>query len=554
MPIFDDPNSISWVVFLPALAAVGLLAQRIIANTLFGVAGLSGSVWRWVALGTSTLTFVLAVAGLWQGFDPEITDYQLVEHVSWMPSLGVNYFVGIDGMSLVLVLLTSFVVPLAIVSSWNEVDETRESYAVFLLLLETGMNGALVSLNVIGLYCFWELALVSSFFIVGRWGGASGLTAAIKYLMFGVSSSFLFLIAILIVGRINFEQGGVFNFDLVSLGNADALGLLSTQIATEATSNTPWWQTQLWLFAAVALAFAVKVPLVPLHGWYNNAQNEATTSGSILVSALVVKLGAFAFLRVALPLFPDAARVAGPWITNIALFGIVLSGLLALGQRDAKRLIGYVSLAHLSFIVLGIMSLNRHAMVGSVISMLSHGLSITALFVLLGFLIERRSTRLVSDFGGLAKPMPICAALFALAVISHIGFPGTGSFVGSFLVFLGIYSTGAWAATIALAGMVLVASTLLRAASRIMLGPLEHPENLGLIDFSLRERAVVLLLVLPLLWVGVYPSPILRRVEPAVGLLLSAMDRPDAPNEHEGWVRPNLTVLNAIPRSRTHSP
>jgi NADH-quinone oxidoreductase subunit M len=554
MPIFADPNSISWVVFLPALAAVGLLAQRIIANTLFDAAGLSGSVWRWVALGTSTLTFVLAVGGLWQGFDPEITDFQLVEHVSWMPSLGVNYFVGIDGISLVLVLLTSFVVPLAIVSSWNEVDEALESDAVFLLLFETGMNGALVSLNVIELYCFWELALISSFFIVGRWGGTSGLTAAVKYLMFGVASSFLFLIAILIVGRINFDQGGVFNFDLISPANADALGLLSTQIATEATLNTPLWQTQMWLFAAMALAFAIKIPLVPLHGWYNNAQNEAPTSGSILVSALVVKLGAVAFFRVALPLFPDAARVAGPWITNIALFGIVLSGLLALGQRDAKRLIGYVSLAHLSFIVLGIMSLNRHAMVGSVISMVSHGLSITALFVLLGFLIERRSTRLVSDFGGLAKPMPICAALFALVVLSHIGFPGSGGFVGSFLVFLGIYSAGAWSAILALAGMVLVAGTLLRAASRIMLGPLEHAENLGLIDFSLRERAVVLLLVLPLFWVGVYPSPVLRRVEPAVGLLLSAMDRRAAPNDREGRVRPNLTVMNAIPRSWTHSP
>lgn len=549
MPTFDDPNSVSWVVFLPAITALALLAQRVVANTLFDSDGLPASVWRWVALASSILTFVLAVAGLWQGFDPEIIDYQLVERLPWIPSLGIHYFVGIDGISLVLVLLTSFVIPVAIVSSWNEVGSPLKSYAVFLLLLETGINGALVSLNIVALYFFWELALISSFFIVGRWGGALGLRAAVKYLLFGVSSSFLFLIATLIVGRINFEQGGAANFDLVSLGNVDTLAFLSTQIATEASFYAPWWQTQSSLFAMMALAFAVKIPLIPLHGWYNDAQSEAPTVGSVLVSALVVKLGAVAFLRIAFPLLPDATREAAPWITALALLGIVLSGLLALGQRDAKRLIGYLSLAHMSFIVLGIVSLNRHALVGSVIQMVSHALSIAALFVLLGFLVERRSTRTLSDFGGLAKPMPICAALFAIAVLGHIGVPFSSGFIGSFLVFLGVYSNGSLTTIIALAGMVLVAGALLRATSAMMLGPLEHPENRGLIDFSVRERAVVLLLVLPLIWVGVYPGPVLRRIEPPVGLLLNVMERQSAA-ERSDTVDPNFTVFKAADTPR----
>lgn len=546
MPLFDNPNSVSWVVFLPALTALALLAQRVVANTLFNTDGLPAAVWRWAALAVSILTFVLAVAGLWQGFDPEITDYQLVEHLPWIPSLGVHYFVGVDGISLVLVLLTSFVVPVALISSWNEVEGPLKSFSIFILLLETGINGALVSLNIIGLYFFWELALVSSFFVVGRFGGVGSLRAAVRYLLFGVSSSFLFLIVVLVVGRLNFEQGGTANFDLVSLGGGGALSFLDTQIATRASFLQPWWQTQPVLFALMALSFVVKIPLIPLHGWFNDAQSQAPTIASVLVSALVVKLGAVAFLRIALPMFPNAAQDVAPWIIALALFGIVTSGLLALGQRDVKRLIGYLSLAHMSFILLGIMSLNRLAVVGSVINMVSHALTISALFILLGFLVERRSTSALSDYGGLAKPMPICAALFAIAVLGQVGVPGSGGFVGTFLIFLGVYSSGALITVVALAGMVLVAGALLRAASTMMLGPLEHPENRGLIDFSLREQAVVILLVLPIIWVGVYPSPVLRRVEPAVGLLLNAVERRSHADPDES-IPSNLTVMNASP-------
>ncbi len=520
-----DSSIVSWVVFLPMFTALALLAARVVTASFLDSAGPSGAAWRLTALAGSSLTFVLAVAGLWQGFNPEISDYQLVERLPWIPALGLHYFVGLDGISLVLVLLTSLVVPVTLLSSWKEIQQPLKSYVVALLFLETGINGVLVSLNLLQLYFFWELTLLSSLFLVGRFGGANGLRAGVRYLLSWLSGSFLMLIATLVVHRLNLEQGGVANFDLVSFGDTATVGLLSTEVRLSGTPGVAWWQTQSYLFAAFAVAFAIKVPLIPLHGWYNETQSEAPTSGSVIISALVVKLAAFAFLRIALPLFPSAARDAAPWLTGLALAGIAMGGLLSLAQRDVKRLLGYLSLAHLSFIVLGIFSLQHHAVVGSVVHMLSHGLCISALFILFGFLAERRSTRDLAEFGGLGKPMPICAVLLAAVVLGQVGLPGTSGFVGTFLVFLGSFTSRQFTTALALAGMVLAAGAMLRAAGKVLLGPLERAENRGLIDLDLRERVVVLLLVIPVLWVGLYPNPVLRRIEPPVSLLLNAMAR-----------------------------
>ena len=532
-----DSNIVSWVVFLPMFTALSLLGARVIASSIFNLDGLPSWSWRAIALLSSTITFVLAFVGLWQGFDPEITDYQMMERVGWMPSLGLNYFVGVDGISLVLVMLTTFVFPIAIVGSWKEVDQWLRSYSVFLLLLETGIIGALVSLNAIQLYFFWELTLISSFFILGRWGEADGLRAAVKSMVLGAAGFFLMLAATLVVYRLNLEQGGAGNFDLVRWIDVASPGFLDTRVPIGAAAGVTgdagidWWQTQSWLFFAFVLAFAVKIPLVPFHGWYNDAQCQGPTSGSVIVSALVLKLGIFAFLRIALPLFPHAAMEYAPWLCGLALAGIAISGVFALAQRDVKRLLGYISLAHMSFIVLGICSLEHHAVVGAVVHMLSHGLCISVLFILIGFLVERRSTRELSQFGGLARPMPICAALFAIAILGQVGVPGTSGFVGSFLVFLGSFPIGGFTTLLALAGMALVACGLMGAAGRMMLGPIEQPENRGLIDLNLRERLVALSLIVPILWVGLYPNPILRRIEPPVSLLLNGMARAvaDAP-------------------------
>ncbi|MCP4039164.1 MAG: NADH-quinone oxidoreductase subunit M [bacterium] len=519
-----EARLLSWIVFLPILTALGLLAFRIVATSIVGSSGVPGWVWRAIALASSTLTFALAVVGLWGGFDPEVVGYQWIERVPWIPELGIHYFVGVDGISLVLVLLTTFVVPIVLLGSWTEVERPLRSYSVLLLLLEGGVNGALVSLNWIQLYFFWELTLLSSFFIMGRWGGVMGLRTATKHLIFGLSSSFLMLIVTLIVYRMNLEQGGVGSFDLVLPGDLEGLAFLDTVLPLAAAGSAPWWQTQDILFTAFALAIAIKLPLIPLHGWYNDAQGEAPTAGSAIVSSLVLKLGAFALLRIALPLFPEAASEAAPLMCAIAVFGVIASGLLCLAQRDVKLLVGFVSLAHMSFIVLGIFSLQHHAVVGSVVHMLSHGLSIAALFILFGFLVERRETRGLEEYGGLAKPMPLCAALFAIVLLGQVGIPGTSGFVGTFLIFLGSFPSGVFVTTAALAGMLLVGGALLVAVGRVMLGPLERPENRGLIDFDWRERVVVMLLVIPILWIGVYPNAILRRVEPSVSLLLHEMD------------------------------
>jgi len=519
------PHLLSWVVFLPFFTAFGLLAFRIVATAVFSSDGLPGWIWRGIALASSLLTLLLAGMVLWSGFDPEVVGYQWVERMRWIPELGVHYFVGVDGISLVLVMLTTFVIPIALLSSWKEVEHSLESYVVLLLCLETGVNGALVSLNWIQLYFFWELTLISSFFLMGRWGGHARLRAAFKYLIVGLSSSLLMLIATLVVHRLNFEQSGMANFDLVTLGNLPGLAFLDTVVPLAGSTGAAWWQTQDVLFAAFALALAVKLPLFPFHVWYNDAQCKSPTAGSVIVSALVLKLGAFAFLRVALPLFPDAATESASFMSRVAVFGVVAGGLLCLAQRDVKRMVGFWSLAHISFIAFGIFSLQHHAVVGSVVHMLSHGLSITALFILFGFLSERRATREVDAFGGLAKPMPLCAGLFALVVLGQVGIPGTSGFVSAFLVVLGSFPTSAALTAVAVVGLLLVGGATLVATGRVLLGPLEQPENRGLIDFNLRERAVVITLVIATLWVGIHPNPVLRRVEPSVSRLLFLMEQ-----------------------------
>ena len=520
---YIDPHILSWVVFLPMATALVLLGSRAIAVSIFNSSGAPGVVWRAVAMGGSTLTFLLAAIGLWGRFDPEVTRYQLVERAPWLPSLGVNYLVGLDGISLVLILLTTFLIPLALLSSWNEVRRSLKSYAVLLLFLETGIIGAFASLNLVQLYFFWELTLIVSFFMIGRWGGMSGLRAAVRFLVFGLAGSLLMLVAMLIVFRLNLEQAGSPNFDLVQYGAGAGKALLETVIPMSGTADVAWWKTQNWLFAAFALAFALKIPVVPLHGWFVDAHCEAPAAVAAIHSGLLMKLGIFAFLRIAIPLFPAAAGLAAPWIRGLVLVGLLYGAFLSLAQRDLKRLIAYSSLAHLHFIVLGIFSLELHSVAGAIIYMLSHGMCVGALFILVGFLTERGGTRRIEDFAGLAKPMPVFAAFVGLALLGSIGMPGLGGFVGSFLIFLGSFSVDARVAAAALVGVVVVAGALFRMYGRVLLGPLDNSENRGLIDLDLRERAVIVVMLLPVVWIGLYPNPILRRIEPPISSLVQGV-------------------------------
>ena len=518
-----EAYTISCVVFLPLATALVLLALSAFASFLLRSTGLPKIVWQVVAMAAAVSTFLLAVVGLWGRFDPESTGYQLVERVPWLPEYGIHYFVGIDGISLVLVILTTFLLPIVLLSSWKEIDRSSRLYLFLMLFLETAILGSFVSLNLFQFYVLWEIVLVPMYFIIGIWGGSRRILAATKFFLFTQAGSLLLLFAIIVVYRLNYEQGGALNLDLVALPGVETLGipLLQTVIPV---AGVPWWSTQAWLFVAFVLAFGIKLPVVPFHTWLPDAHVEAPSGGSVILAGVLLKLGAYGFLRFTLPLFPAATRDFVPWMFALALVGIVYGSLVAMVQKDVKRLVAYSSVAHMGFVLLGIFTLNLQGLTGAVLQMVNHGLSTGALFVLVGFVYARRQTREIADFGGLAKPMPIFAAFFGIAVMASIGLPALNGFVGEFLILLGAFGADPWVGVVATSGVVLAAVYMLWMYRRIFFGPLDKPENRGLIDLDLRERAALVLLVIPIVWIGVYPNPLLRRIEPSVSLLLQSME------------------------------
>jgi NADH-quinone oxidoreductase subunit M len=389
-----------------------------------------------------------------------------------------------------------------------------------MLFLETGMLGAFVSLNLFQFYVFWEVMLVPMYFIIGIWGGPRRIYAAIKFFLFTMAGSLLMLLAMLVTYYLSFEQTGVLNFDYVTAPGAAVGGLINTIVPVDGT----WWQTQTWLFFAFAIAFAIKVPMVPFHTWLPDAHVEAPTAGSVVLAGVLLKMGTYGFLRFALPLFPSAAVDFTPCIMALALVGIVYGSLVAMVQSDIKRLVAYSSVAHLGFVMLGIFSLNVHGLNGGVLQMVNHGLSTGALFILVGMIYERRHTREISDFGGIARPMPVYAAMFGIVTMSSIGLPMLNGFVGEFLILLGVFLVNPIAAIIATSGVILAAVYMLWMFRRVMFGPVENPENRGLIDLGLREKVVMLALVIPIIWIGVYPNPLLRRIEPSVIELIRQLE------------------------------
>ena len=498
-----DAHLLSLVTFLPLAAALALL-----------FAGRAPEVvWKGVGLGTALVTFALSVL-LWTGFDPTRTGYQFVERAPWLPDWGIHYFVGIDGVSLLLVVLTTFLMPLVLLAAWNDVKRSVRSYVFFMLFLETAMVGTFVSLNLFQFYVFWELMLIPMYFIIGVWGGARRVYAAVKFFLYTMLGSLLMLVALLVVYHLNFQQFGTANLDLVSLPGSAAKGILDTHVPIG--GQAPWWQTQFWLFAAFALAFGIKVPMVPFHTWLPDAHVEAPTSGSVILAGVLLKMGTYGFVRFALPLFPVAAVRFTPLIFTLAVIGILYGALVSMVQKDMKKLVAYSSVAHLGFVMLGMFALNVEGLEGSVLQMVNHGLSTGALFLLVGMLYERRHTREIAEFGGIAKPMPVYAALFVLVTMSSIGLPMLNGFVGEFLILLGAFSRSPAFAVPATFGVVLAAAYLLWMVRRIFFGPVENPENRSLIDLGLREKAVMVAIVVPIVWIGVYPDPFLRRLDASV--------------------------------------
>ena len=504
-----DQYLLTIITFFPLVTALGLMGTSILAS-LLGVNGLPATLWKPIALASSILTFLLSLR-LFAIFDPLETGFQLVEHVPWIPEYGIHYFVGVDGISLLLVLLTTFLMPIVLLASWNDISKSLRNYLFFMLSLETGMLGAFVSLNLFQFYVFWEAMLVPMYFIIGIWGGPRRVYAAIKFFLFTMVGSLLMLLAMLVLYYLNFDQTGALDFDLVAPGGG-AGGLLQTVVPVDGT----WWKSQTWLFAAFALAFAIKVPMVPLHTWLPDAHVEAPTSGSVVLAGVLLKMGTYGFLRFAIPLFPSAAVEFTPLIMTLSVIGIVYGSLVAMVQSDIKKLVAYSSVAHLGFVMLGMFALNVHGLNGSVLQMINHGLSTGALFILVGMLYERRHTREIADFGGVARPMPVFAACFGIVTMSSIGLPMLNGFVGEFLILIGTYLAAPIFAIIATSGVVLAAAYMLWMFRRVMFGPVDNPENRGLIDLGLREKIVMLAMLIPIIGIGVYPNPLLRRIEPSV--------------------------------------
>jgi NADH-quinone oxidoreductase subunit M len=533
------PELLSWVTFAPLAVAVALVLLEVAAGALGRP--LAPELWKGAGLAGAVLTFVLSI-GLWTGFDPTRTGYQFVEYAEWLPQYGIHYFAGIDGISLLLILLTTFLMPIVLLGAWKDIEHSTKSFVFFMLSLETGMIGTFAALNLFQFYLLWELMLIPMYFIIGVWGGPRRVYAAVKFFLFTMFGSLLMLVAILVIYAMHHQQFGVWTFDFVTGPGSVVPGILETAIPATGV----WWQTQGWLFLAFALAFGVKVPMVPLHTWLPDAHVEAPTAGSVILAGVLLKMGTYGFVRFALPLFPVASVEFAPVIFFLAVVGILYGALVAMVQKDVKKLVAYSSVAHLGFVMLGMFALNVEGLEGSILQMVNHGISTGALFLGVGMIYSRRHTREIAAFGGIAKPMPIFAALFGITVMSSVGLPMLNGFVGEFLILLGAFQASPGYAVAATFGVVLAACYLLWMFRRVFFGPVENPENRGLIDLDLREKAVMALMIVPMFWIGIYPDTFLRRLHPPVLDLLHVMESKTAEQAGPDAERARAKLVAAI--------
>ncbi len=461
---------------------------------------------RWTALGTSLITFGLSIWVL-ASFIPGNGDLQMAITLPWIQVAGFNisYDMGVDGLSILLLLLTTFLTPISILSSWTAVEERVKDFMLFFLLLETSMVGVFLAQDLFLFFIFWEFTLVPMYFLIGIWGGPRRTYAAIKFFLYTMAGSVLMLLAILWLGT---SQGTFAVPELIAKGNIPP-------------------QIQTWLFLAFAAAFAIKVPMWPLHSWLPDAHVEAPTAGSVILAGVLLKMGTYGFLRFNLPLFPEAAVRFAPWIALLAVIGILYGAAVSYAQKDAKKLVAYSSVSHLGFVMLGLFALNPQGIQGSILQMINHGLSTGALFLAVGMIYERRHTREMDAFGGLWKIMPIYAALTLIVTLSSMGLPGLNGFVGEFTILLGAFGSKAigspWFAGLAAAGVILAAVYLLFMFQKLFLGPADKEENRALRDINLREVLTLAPLLVLILWIGLYPQPFFNLMAPSVDKLVTAI-------------------------------
>lgn len=460
-----------------------------------------------IAIIIAFITLLLSIF-MYVMFDPFANGMQFEINIPWISAFGIHYHLGIDGISLLLIMLTTILSLIAIISSWSAITSGIKGYYISLLLLETGMLGVFVALDLFLFYVFWEAMLVPMYFLIGVWGGSRKIYAAIKFVLFTMFGSLLMLVALLYLFFMYHTYSGEYSFDL--------LKLYQMHIPLGA---------QTYMFLAFALAFAIKVPIWPFHTWLPDAHVEAPTAGSVILAGVLLKMGTYGFVRICLPLFPQATMQFVPLISILAIIGIIYGALVSMVQRDVKSLIAFSSVSHLGFVMLGMMALNVQGLEGSVIQMINHGISTGALFLIVGMIYERRHTRMIVDFGGLSKSMPVFSTLFMIVALSSIGLPLTNGFVGEFLILLGTFKANPTYAILAATGVILAACYMLWMLQRVIFGKITNVANENLHDLYGREKLVLIPLVILIFWIGIYPKPLFVRMEPAVRNILNIMEQ-----------------------------
>ena len=456
---------------------------------------------RWIANLFAGLGFLVSLP-LWFRYDPAGAAWQFVEHAPWIPSIGASYFLGVDGFSVLLILLTTLMGFIAVLSSWTAISERVKEFYIFMLVLQTGMLGAFVALDFLLFFLFWEVMLVPMYFLIGIWGGGRRLYSAIKFFLYTLVGSVVMLLGILALYFHNQQS-----FDITQM----------QQLALP-------FELQKWVFLAFFLGFAIKVPMFPFHTWLPDAHTDAPTAGSVILAAILLKMGTYGFIRFSLPILPDASRYFVPLIIGLSIVGIIYGALVALAQTDWKRLVAYSSVSHMAMVMLGMFALTPVGITGSIVQQLNHGISTGALFLIVGIVYERRHTRDIAEYGGLSKVMPVFAAVFLVMTMSSIGLPTLNGFIGEVLILQGVYVVNKLWAAVAASGIVLGAAYMLWLYQRTMFGKVDNPANAALTDLTGREVVTFVPLIALAVWIGLYPSPILRRVEPAVTRVIARVN------------------------------
>jgi len=470
-----------------------------------------------VATAFAALDFAVSLP-LWFLYDPHGPAFQFTYKADWIPSIGSSYHFGVDGISVLLILLTTLLGFIAVYSSFTAITHREKEYYVFLLVLQTGMLGVFMALDFVLFYVFWEVMLVPMYFLIGVWGGPRKLYAAIKFFLYTLAGSVLMLVGILALYFYN--SSGLEAIGLPGLGNPATFDV--TQLYQIAGAIP--FGLEKWIFLAFFVGFAIKVPMFPFHTWLPDAHVEAPTAGSVILAGVLLKMGTYGFIRFSLPLLPEATRWAVPWMVFLALVGIIYGALVAMAQKDMKKLVAYSSVSHLGFVMLGMFALNPAGLSGSVLQMINHGLSTGGLFLLVGIVYERRHTRMIADYGGLAKVMPIYAMMFMIITMASIGLPTLNGFIGELTILVGAFNRSALWAVLAATGIVLGAAYMLWLYQRAFFGEITHEENRNLKDVNAREQWTLIPLIVLCFWIGLYPKPFFRILEPSIERIVRVVD------------------------------